>query len=374
MVRIGVDATALHGRRTGIGVFTEQVLTRLGRNDGLDVAAFAVTFRGRGQLSSLVPMGVEAVGRPMAAQPLRRCWQRSELPPIEWFIGAVDLVHGPNFVVPPTRNAARLVTVHDLTPWRFPELANADTRAYPGLVRRAVERGAWVHTVSEFVADEVRDLFPSAAGRVRVVPNGISPLAAETATTDATRGRTLAGADRYVLALGTVEPRKDLPGLVRAFDRVAATDTDLRLVIAGQDGWGTEAVTASIGQARASDRIVRLGWVGDDDRVALLRGATVFAYPSLYEGFGLPPLEAMLAGTPVLATTAGALPEVVGYAAELVDPGDGDALAEALGRLLADGDRRTELVVSGTQRAMRYSWDATAEGLVDLYREILANA
>src|SRR4051794_1504522 len=117
-MRIAVDATSLHGARTGVGVFTHEILSALGRREDLEVDAFAVTWRGRGQLGGLVPSGVRAAGRPMAARPLRACWVRADQPPIEWFVGRHDVVHGPNFVVPPSRHAARVVTVHDLTPWR----------------------------------------------------------------------------------------------------------------------------------------------------------------------------------------------------------------------------------------------------------------
>ena len=175
-MRIAVDATSLHGARTGVGVVTQEILSALGRRHELDVTAYAVTWRGRGRLADLVPSGIRAAGRPMAARPLRFCWTRADLPPIEWFVGPLDVVHGPNFVVPPTRRAARVVTVHDMTPWRFPELATRDTRAYPALVARAVRGGAWVHTVSEWVADEVRTEHPDAAARVVTVPNGVTPL------------------------------------------------------------------------------------------------------------------------------------------------------------------------------------------------------
>ena len=368
VLRVALDATSLHGARTGVGVFASELLSRLGLRSELDVAAFAVTWRGRGRLAELVPPGVRAVGRPMAAQPLRQCWRRVDHPRIDWWIGAADVVHGPNYVVPPTRGAAEVVTIHDLTPWRFPELTNRDTRAYPGLVARAVRRGAWVHTVSRFVADEVLDLLGVAPKRLVTIPNGASALPPCRPGTDAAAGRSLAGGDRYVLSLGTVEPRKGLPALVSAFDGVAAADPDVRLVLAGPDGWGADALTAAIAAAHHRDRILRLGWVGGDDRAALLRGATAFAYPSRYEGFGLPPLEAMAAGVPVLTTTAGALPEVVGDAAVLVPPDDVDELAGALAAMLADPARRDALVRAGRERLACFSWERCAEEMVDLYR------
>jgi glycosyltransferase involved in cell wall biosynthesis len=372
-MRIGVDGTSLHGPRTGVGVVTHEILAALGRRPELEVAAFAVTWRGRGELAGLVPPGVRAIGRPMAARPLRAAWRRIDLPPIEWLAGRFDLVHGPNFVVPPSRRAAQVATVHDLTPWRYPELANRDTQAYPGLVARAVGRGAWIHVVSRWVAGEVAAEYPAAAERTVVVPNGINPLPPDGPAAGAARGRALAGGDRYVVALGTVEPRKDLPGLVRAFDAVVGDDPSdpVRLVIAGPDGWGAEALATAIERAAHRERIVRLGWVADDDRAALLRGATAFAYPSRYEGFGLPPLEAMQAGTPVLTTTAGALPEVVGEAALLVPPDDHDALAAGLATLLGDEGRRQAMVAAGSAQVAGYDWERTADGLVDLYRRAI---
>jgi len=374
-LRLAYDATACLGARTGVGVFTEEVLARLGPRDDLDVTAYAVTWSGRGRLGSVVPEGVRVVTRPMAARPLREAWRRADVPPIEWWTGPVDVVHGPNFVVPPARHAARVVTVHDLTPVRFPELCTADTLAYPGLIRRALRGGAWIHTPSQFVADEVVEAFGADPARVVAIPNGVTEIGPDVTGRDAAEGVRLAGSARYLLAIGTIEPRKDLPWLVDAFDVLAASHRDVSLVVAGPDGWGVADFERAVARAAHRARIVRLGWVGPDQRAALLRGATALAYPSRYEGFGLPPLEAMAAGVPVVATDAGALPEVLGDAAELVPVGAGlaptaraDALADALARVLDDDAHRARLVTAGRERAATYSWDATTARLVDLYR------
>jgi glycosyltransferase involved in cell wall biosynthesis len=368
-LRVALDTTSLIGARTGVGTFTAEIVTRLALDPSLEVSAFAVTRRGAGAMASALPVGVRAVRRPMVARPLRWCWARADQPPIEWWTGAVDVVHGPNFVVPPARRAAEVVTVHDLTCVRFPEMCTADVLQVPGLLRRALARGAWVHTVSSSVAAEVVEAFSADPDRVVTVPNG-APEALAPGEKDhlAPEGRRVAGAERYVLALGTLEPRKDLPTLVRAFDLLADADPDLRLVLAGPDGWGADQVSAAVLAARHGDRVRRLGWVADGARRALLAGAEVVAYPSRYEGFGLPPLEALAAGTPVVATRAGALPEVLDDAAEWAAVGDPESVASALRTVLDDTDRAAAIVAAGRRRLATYSWDRTAAGLTGLYR------
>jgi glycosyltransferase involved in cell wall biosynthesis len=365
LMRVAFDATALLGPRTGVGTFASEVITRLAARDELDVVAYAATWRGRGGLRGLVPATVAVTTRPMAARPLRAAWRRADVPPIEWWTGPVDVVHGPNFVVPPTRRAAALVTVHDLTFLHFPAMVTRDVAQYGGLLRRSLRRGAHVHAVSDFVASEVADAFGVEAARVHAVANGVTATPG-----DPPSGRAIAGAERYVLALGTVEPRKDLPTLVEAFDLLAADDPDVSLVIAGPDGWGTDALHRATTAARHRERIVRIGWVDDAGKGDLLAGAAAFAYPSRYEGFGLPPLEAMAAGTPVVTTRAGALPETVGDAALLVDVGDAAALADALRIAITDSDTRDELVAKGRARVSRYDWNRCADGIVDVYRHL----
>ena len=368
------DATPLIGPRTGVGEFCAGALQALAKRSDLAMGAYSMSGRRRHAIASEVPPGVVVYDRPMAAGPLSKSWARWPFPPAELFVGRTAVVHGTNFVVPPAWWAATVVTVHDLTPLRFPEMCLPPARAYPELVRRALGRGAWVHTHTKSVAQEVVESLGARPDRVRVVHPGVWPPGSAVPR-DVPGGAAAPSAllpdwvTRYVLAVGTVEPRKDLPSLVQAFGMFAKGYPGLALVHAGPDGWGSAQLEEAIAACPAGNQVVRLGWVDDRARDLLMAGATVFAFPSLYEGFGLPPLQAMAAGAPVVATRCGSIEEVLGDAARLVDVGDVDALAEALEELLGDEEARIELVRRGRQRAAVYTWEACASGLSALYHD-----
>jgi glycosyltransferase involved in cell wall biosynthesis len=363
-VRIAIDGTPLLGARTGVATMVESLVTGMETRDDTEVVAYALS--GRMGLVGAVPPGVETARSRLPAKFAWWCWERADRPRIEHWTGRVDVVHGTNYVGPPSASPV-VVTVHDLTFLHFPEMCTADTLRYPRLLRRAIARGAYVHVPSDFVREEVVDAFDIDPSRVVRVHHGLSPAPAG----DPARGRDRAGASRYILVIGTVEPRKNFPLLVRAFDAVATSDDDVALVVAGPAGWGAEAFTGAVRGARAQNRIHRLGYVTPPERSDLLAGATVFAYPSVYEGFGFPPLEAMAAGVPVIAGAAGSLIEVLGDAAVLVDPNDVDALAHGLTRVLDDPGLRDRLVAKGRLRAARYQWDITVDQLLNLYRSLL---
>ncbi len=359
-----VDATPLLGMRTGVGVSVAGFIAAVSANPTVDVVAFGLSAKAGRSLPDVLPGTVRAGrGIPIPATALLRAWERFDHPAVERWTGPVDVVHGTNFVVPPSRRAARLVTVHDLTPVRFPELCNPTSLRYPGLISRALDRGASVHTVSHSMADEIIDHFHVDPARVHTIHNGLTPLAPPLPRDKS--------APPYILAIGTVEPRKGLPDLVAAFDRIAGSIPDLQLKIAGPSGWGEDALDDARRSARHADRIHRIGWV--EDRSTLMAGAVLLAYPSLYEGFGLPPLETMSLVVPVVTTTAGAIPEVVGEAALVIAPGDTQALGEALLAVATDAATRQRLITAGMERARLFLWETAGRELADLYR-FLADA
>lgn len=364
---VALDATPLLGARTGIGEVVAGIIGPLAARPDLSIAAYALTLRGRRDLAAALPAGVRPATRALPARWVRRRWHHSDAPRVERWTGPVDVVHATNYVAPPARVPV-LVSVYDLTVLRFPELCTPDTLEYPALLRRALERGATLHAPSAAIAAELVDDLGAPADRVATVPLGLPEVGGGVAR----RGHRLAGTAQYVLALGTVEPRKNLPLLVDAFDRIADAHPDLHVVHAGGDGWDSGAFDAAVTASPHHARFHRLGYVDAATRADLLAGATAFAYPSRYEGFGFPPLEAMAVGVPVVATAVGSLPEVLGDAARLVPDDDAAALAAALDALLTDDAERTARIAAGQAQAARYSWTATADALAALYRDLAA--
>ena len=364
-IRVALDATPLLGSRTGIGEVVGGIIQELSSRDGLAISAYALTLRGRRELQAALPKGVECATRPIPARWVRRRWLRSDSPSIERWTGPIDVVHATNYVAPPAKVPV-IVSVYDLTVLRFPELCRPDTLQYPALLKRAIQRGTILHAPSHAISEELISELSAPADRVVTIPLGLPNVYGG----DPDAGRLVAQAERYVLTLGSIEPRKNLPGLVKAFNILAANDASVHLVHAGPAGWDDGAFEASINASPHRDRIHVLGYVGADTRANLLAGASVFAYPSLYEGFGFPPLEAMATGVPVIATSVGSLPEVLGDGAYFVETNDAEALANGLAELLSDSESRESLISRGSAISRLYSWSKTADALVSLYRSL----
>jgi glycosyltransferase involved in cell wall biosynthesis len=278
-------------------------------------------------------------------------------------------VHGTNFVVPPSGRPS-VVTVHDCSLVTHPMLVDPVVRLFVPVLRRAVARGAWVHTPSAYVAGQVRELFGT--DRVSAIHHGAPPAV----VVDASMPR-LPGLDGrpYVLSVGTREPRKNHARLVEAFGLLHAEQPELALVLVGSPGPAQGAIDAAIASLShdAASQVLITDWLPEAQRNAALQRAEALAYPSLDEGFGLPMLEAMRAGVPVVASTAGALAEVAGDAALLVAPDDAVALAGALRIAITDSAERVALVERGHDRVDTFSWDDTARAMVELYRTVMAD-
>ncbi len=357
-VRIALDVGPLYGHRTGVGAAVAELRSALEGCTGVAIEPYVLSFRSR---------PTPPVRRlPLPAAVAHRLWSTGDHPRVDRWLGAADIVHGTNYVVPPTRRSA-IVSVYDCWFLRHPDQASPDVRRAGEILRRRVRAGAVIHASSEATADAARELLD--ATRVEVVHLG--PLAVPAAEM-ASAPPWASTLGPFVLAVGTVERRKNLPALVRAFGAAGVAD-GAALVLAGAPGDDIAALDGAVAALPpgARGRIVRPGPVDDATKAWLLHHARLLAYPSLDEGFGFPILEAQAIGLPVVATRAGSIPEVAGDGAELVTLGDEDALAFALRRVLTDEEHRERLVAAGRENVTRFSWAATAEAMVDLYRRVL---
>ncbi len=371
---VAVDVTPLLGARSGIGNAVGEIVAALRDLDRPPLMIpYTLSLRAR-MLRADAPPETRFV--PWPARALLASWAHVDVPRIDRWLRPARVIHATNYLAAPSR-LPTLLSIYDCSFVRYPDLCTPEVRALVPIVRRAVARGVTVHTSSEFVAAEIDEIFGPGlkdAGRLVVIPLGAPRLGVE-ARMPANVANAVNGCP-FVLAIGTIEPRKNFPHLVRAFGSLATTHPRLRLVVAGRDGPGRGAVDDAVARLPSAvrDRVVLAGHVDDAGRRALLDGASVVAYPSIYEGFGFPVLEAWSAGVPVVAARAGSIPEVAADAALLVEPGDDLELAGAIDRVLTDDTTRADLVRRGRDRLGCFSWAQTARALAGCYQQLAERA
>jgi glycosyltransferase involved in cell wall biosynthesis len=362
-VRIGLDATPLLGRRTGIGRYTTELLRGLAAAGDDELVATAFTLRGGADLPDLVPPGVSVRARRTPARLLRAVWSRAEFPPVAWSAGQLDVFHATNFVLPPTGRAAGVVTVHDLSFLRTRDAVDRASLAYRELVPRSIARAAVVVTPSRAVADELEAEYGLDPWRVRVTHLGVDASWASAVPPDPAWRRAHRLPEHYLVAVGTLEPRKNLQALVDAFGDLLAEDPAAPdLVLVGLAGWGT-GLRVDGGTA---GRVHFTGYLEDAELKRVVAGSRGLAFPSLYEGFGLPPLEALACGLPVVVSDLPVMREVLGPHAAYVPVDDRAALAAALASL---GDRPPGAEAAAREHAMEYTWDRCARETREVYRQ-----
>ena len=387
-MRIGIDITSAVRQGAGIGRFTRELIRALLALDSPhEYSLFAAT---GGLPRSITEPRLAYVTQPAFArnrQPaicnlqflsddwLHRIWHRARLPiPIEAAMGRVDLFHEPDFVLPPTLpGTPTVLTVHDLTFIRDPESAFPRLRRYLNrVVPRSVARTTHVLADSAATKNDLVELFHTSPDKITVLYGGVDARFAP--VTDpkrlaAVRAKYNIGLDPFILGIGTIQPRKNFRRLVQAFFhlRSPAFASDLKLVIVGGKGWLYDDIFAEVKRLGLEGRVLFPGFVDDDDLPTLYSAAEALAFPSIYEGFGLPILEAMACGTPVVTSVTSSLPELAGDAALLVEPTDVDAIAAALNRLLQEADLRRKLVAAGFNQARKFTWEKAAAQLLEIY-------
>lgn len=372
MARIGIDYTAAVQQGAGIGRYVRQLIGALIQLDRInEYRIFAAS-------QSPIPSPPFPITRiPVHDKWLVRIWYRARLPlPVELVTGRVDLFHSPDFTLPPTLpGTPTLLTIHDLSFARDPASANERLRVYLSkVVPRSVRRASHVLADSQATKDDLVALWDTPPDKISVIYCGVEPRFEPVAHPDtlaAVRARYGLGERPFILSVSTIQPRKNYQRLIQAFAPLAAQHPDLSLVIAGGRGWQYEDVLAEPDRHGIGDRVRFPGFIGDADLPALYSAATVFAYPSLYEGFGLPILESMSCGTPVIASDRSSLPEVTGDAGLQADPLDVPAWTAGMEQLLTDTALRTDLIAKGRRQAKRFRWEEAAVQLLTVYERLL---
>jgi glycosyltransferase involved in cell wall biosynthesis len=375
-MRIGLDGFPLLAPRTGVGHYTFELaraLALLAPSDEFELVA-PLPFPGSvlEDIRLNCPDNLRAVNTDANSIRRRRWWAVGL--PLYLRKASLDLFHGTNYEVPLWNKRRSVLTIHDLS-----ILLHADTHR-ADLARRARRRlpvmarsASMIITAAECIKREICQHLRVEPDRVLVTPfaprSGFQAMPAEQASQ--TRQR-LGIEDQFILFVGTVEPRKNLLTLVRAFDQILRqTSRRPQLVVVGAEGWLMDELFAFIKESAIGDRLRLTGYLDDDDLRALYSSCTVFVYPSIYEGFGLPPLEAMACGAPVIASNIATFQETLGSAAQLVEPNDVGALAGSIVEILEDEGRRRALSQRGLEHAATFSWERTAQLTLEVYREVL---
>ncbi len=367
-MRIALDARLLHYRKAGISQYILRLLEGL---DRLEPPEDLLILRSRRQVDADLPK-THFSSVPLWTPPHNRFEQfglRVELSRLQ-----LDLLHSPDFIPLFHRSFRSVITVHDLAFLLYPHLLTRESARYYGQIDQAVRSADHIIAVSETTKRDIIRLLGAPEERVTVIPEAVSPtyrlLDDREPVAEVRRRYQLP--EQYAIFVGTIEPRKNLTTLMRAIRRLKDQHhTELVLAVVGQWGWLYDDVLRVHEELKLEEAVRFLGRVPDSDLVALYNGASVLAYPSHYEGFGLPPLEAMACGTPVIVSNTSALPEVVGDAGLLVSPEDDEGLAVALLRVLSDPELRDALVRRGLQRASSFSVGGMAEKTLALYRSVL---
>ena len=345
-LRVAIDHGPLLDAPTGVGRYTRE-LTRALTAAGVDVRPFAVALRGSGA-------GIARWRYP--ARAVQASWLRFGRPSIDRLVGEVDVVHGTNFVLPVSQ-APGVVTIHDLSFLR--DDAFAGRERWGRLVPWSIDRARRVITITNTMKAEIVDHYGVDPDKVLVTHLGIAPVFFGAAPLSDTTLARFGITRPFVLAAGTLEPRKNLVRLLDAWRSLDREREGWKLVLAGPPGWGPNLP--------AAPDTVLTGWVGDETLPGLLAAADLFAFPSLYEGFGLPPLEAMAAGTACVVGDYTAARELLGDAAAIVDAQSTDAIRSRLAELMGDANQRRSIALAGKARAASFTWEQTAAATLETY-------
>ncbi|MFP3896995.1 MAG: glycosyltransferase family 4 protein [Anaerolineales bacterium] len=366
-MRIGIDARIAHYSSAGITRYATQLIKALALCDTQDEFVILQSIRDREPLIDKPNFQRRSVIAPVHHR------LEQFLLPFEVSMAGLDVLHSPDFIPPFRRNCKSVITIHDLVFMLYPHFLTKRAARYYGQIDEAVHRTDAIIAVSEATKRDVVRLLGVPEEKVTVIHEAASPYFRPLDKPDliqCVRGRFGIRGD-FILFVSTIEPRKNVPTLLRAFRRFLDDyHLDIQLVLAGERGWLYDDVFSLTEELNLAKDVIFLGQVSTDELLWLYNTAQLLAAPSIYEGFGLTPLEAMACGTPVVVSNVSSLPEVVGDAGLLVDPNKVDEIAVAMWRVLTDDELRECLIHKGLKRARQFSWEKAARETLELYHSL----
>ncbi len=376
-MQICIDISPAAHRKAGLGRYARELAERAHRMDQENAYSTFYYQPSRGKPPASLSH-LPALTTPLSAKP----WRMSVLLahysgiPMDRLFPGVDLFHGTDHLLPPFRRIRSVFTVHDVIPQLLPEFHLPLNRWYLTLMfPRFLRRADAVIAVSECTKRDTVRLYGVPEERIHVIYEGVDPRfrpARDHAVLQQVRGRYHLPQE-YILYVGTIEPRKNLTRLLEAYHALRQEGFPHKLVFVGAKGWLYQPVFDRMRELGLEDDVILPGYITDEDLPAIYAGASLFVFPSLYEGFGLPPLEALACGVPAVVSDASSLPEVVGDAALKVPPEDTAALAHAMERVLSDAELAQRLAAAGPDRAGLFTWEKAAEETVALYHRVLGD-
>ncbi len=367
-MRIGIDARLVYYHKAGIGQYILRLSEALAEIDHEDEF---LLFQSSKDHSRLVI--APNFKRRVLWTPSHHRFETAAIS-AEFFPHNLDVLHSPDFIPPGKTRCPSVITVHDLAFLLYPRFLTPESARYYGQVDPAARRANHIIAVSQSTKRDVVRLLGVPEEKLSVIYEAAHPLfrPIDRALARQFIAEKYGVTDDYILFVSTVEPRKNLPTLLQALGKLRALyKPSIKLLVAGQQGWLTEQVDETVDKYKLRDQVCFLGGVANEELVYLYNGARVFALPSFYEGFGLPPLEAMACGTPVVVSNTSSLPEVVGDAGQLLDPNDVEAWSVTLARVLSDEALATEMREKGLRRAGLYSWQRAARDTLGVYRKVV---
>lgn len=372
-MRVALELQPCCGKRSGIGMFTYELAKRLHTDGELEFCGNLFNFLGRNDNCEALN-GIEMPINESRLFPYgayRRLWDYIPLSYEMLFPNKADLTIFFNYIVPPKVKGKVMTTVHDMTYLRFPEtMYQKNLKRIQEGIRYSVDRSNRVITLSEFSKKEICELLNVPEEKVSVI--GCAPTFSGKCADWQETAAKFQIEEPYILYVGTIEPRKNLTRLLRSFELLKQTyDCPHKLVLAGGRGWCCEEIYQTATQITAHDDVIFTGYISQAEKNVLLKHAAVFVFPSLYEGFGIPPLEAMEMNCPVVCSNAASLPEVVGDAAELIEPLELEDMVRGIWRVLSQEEYRAELIQKGGVRKEKFTWERSALDLTELCKAVL---